>query len=223
MARARVVLPAPSSPHSATASPVARPPAMAAPSRAVASRSGRAKALRKVSPDGVISSAFSPPAPRPEGPGSGCGCERCCEMGPGMVTPRPNWRNARKMPGNIVIVGAGQAACQAVQTLRAEGVEAPIVMIGDEAYAPYQRPPLSKAYLLGNFERPRLFLKADSYYPEAGCELIVNTSVTAIHRAERGVELSTGRKLAYDKLLLATGARVRRLGCPGADLSGVHY
>ncbi|HXB51969.1 MAG TPA: FAD-dependent oxidoreductase, partial [Rhizomicrobium sp.] len=127
------------------------------------------------------------------------------------------------MSGNIVIVGAGQAAAQAVQSLRAEGIDAPIIMIGDEAYAPYQRPPLSKAYLLGNFERPRLFLKADSYYPESGCELILNTGVTAIHRAERVVELSDGRKLDYDKLLLATGARVRRLRCPGADLPGVHY
>ena len=127
------------------------------------------------------------------------------------------------MSGNIVIIGAGQAGAQAVQSLRAEGVEAPIVMIGDEAYPPYQRPPLSKAYLLGSFERPRLFLKAESYYPESGCELILNTSVSAIHRAERVVELSDGRKLDYDKLLLATGARVRRLKCPGADLSGVHY
>lgn len=127
------------------------------------------------------------------------------------------------MSGNIVIVGAGQAGAQAVQSLRAEGVDAPIIMIGDETYPPYQRPPLSKAYLLGNFERPRLFLKADSYYPEAGCELITDTSVSAIHRAERIVELSDGRKLGYDKLLLATGARVRRLKCPGADLAGVHY
>jgi 3-phenylpropionate/trans-cinnamate dioxygenase ferredoxin reductase subunit len=127
------------------------------------------------------------------------------------------------MSGNIVIVGAGQAGAQAVQSLRAEGIDAPIIMIGDEAYAPYQRPPLSKAYLLGNFERPRLFLKADSYYPESHCELLVNTSVSAIHRAERVVELSNGRKLDYDKLLLATGARVRRLRCPGANLPGVHY
>jgi 3-phenylpropionate/trans-cinnamate dioxygenase ferredoxin reductase subunit len=127
------------------------------------------------------------------------------------------------MPQNIVVIGAGQAGAQAVQSLRAEGFDGPITMIGDEAYAPYQRPPLSKAYLLGSFERPRLFLKADSYYPEAGCELILGTSVTAIHRAQRGVELSDGRKLDYDKLLLATGARVRRLRTPGADLPGVHY
>ena len=127
------------------------------------------------------------------------------------------------MPENIVIIGAGQAGAQAVQSLRAEGFDGPITMVGDEAYPPYQRPPLSKAYLLGSFERPRLFLKADSYYPEAGCELILNTKVTAIHRAECVIELSDGRKLDYDKLLLATGARVRRLRCPGADLPGVHY
>src|SRR5665213_3137844 len=127
------------------------------------------------------------------------------------------------MPENIVIIGAGQAGAQAVQSLRAEGFAGPITMVGDEAYPPYQRPPLSKAYLLGTFERPRLFLKADAYYPDAGCELILNTSVTRVHRAERSVELADGRKLAYDKLLLTTGARVRKLRCPGADLPGVHY
>ena len=127
------------------------------------------------------------------------------------------------MPQKIVIIGAGQAGAQAVQSLRAEGFDGPITLIGDESYPPYQRPPLSKAYLLGTFERPRLFLKADSYYSETGCKLILNTSVTAIHRVERIVELSDGRKLPYDKLLLATGARVRRLNCPGADLAGVHY
>ena len=127
------------------------------------------------------------------------------------------------MSEKIVIIGAGQAAAQAVQSLRAEGFDGPITLVGDEAYPPYQRPPLSKAYLLGTFERPRLFLKADSYYAEAGCELLLNTSATAIHRAERSVELADGRRLPYDKLLLATGARVRRLACPGADLPGIHY
>jgi 3-phenylpropionate/trans-cinnamate dioxygenase ferredoxin reductase subunit len=127
------------------------------------------------------------------------------------------------MPENIVIIGAGQAGIQAVESLRKEGFTGPITMVGDEAYPPYQRPPLSKAYLLGAFERARLFLKADNYYAEAGCELILNTSAKAIHRAERIVELSDGRKLPYDKLLLTTGARVRKLRCPGADLPGVHY
>lgn len=127
------------------------------------------------------------------------------------------------MPENFVIIGAGQAGIQAVESLRKEGFSGPITMVGDEAYPPYQRPPLSKAYLLGAFERARLFLKADNYYAEAGCELILNTSAKAIHRADRIVELSDGRKLPYDKLLLATGARVRKLRCPGADLPGVHY
>ncbi|HEY0266184.1 MAG TPA: FAD-dependent oxidoreductase [Rhizomicrobium sp.] len=127
------------------------------------------------------------------------------------------------MSESIVIIGAGQAGSQAVQSLRAEGFTGPITLVGDEAYPPYQRPPLSKAYLLGTFERPRLFLKADSYYPEAGCELVLDTSARAIHRAERSVELADGRKLPYDKLLLATGALVRKLRCPGADLPGIHY
>ncbi len=127
------------------------------------------------------------------------------------------------MPENIVIIGAGQAGAQAVQSLRADGFTGPITMVGDEAYPPYQRPPLSKAYLLGSFERPRLFLKADAYYAEAGCELILNTHAAEIHRGEREVELADGSRLAYDKLLLTTGARVRKLSCPGADLPGVHY
>jgi len=127
------------------------------------------------------------------------------------------------MSEKVVIIGAGQAGAQAVQSLRAEGFTGAITMLGDEAFPPYQRPPLSKAYLLGSFERPRLFLKADAYYPEAGCELLLNTSAKAIHRADRAVELTDGRKLPYDKLLLTTGARVRRLKCPGADLPGVHY
>jgi 3-phenylpropionate/trans-cinnamate dioxygenase ferredoxin reductase component len=127
------------------------------------------------------------------------------------------------MPENIVIIGAGQAGIQAVESLRKEGFAGAITMVGDEAYPPYQRPPLSKAYLLGTFERERLFLKADNYYAEAGCELLLNTAAKAIHRAERLVELADGRKLPYDKLLLATGAAVRKLRCPGADLPGIHY
>jgi 3-phenylpropionate/trans-cinnamate dioxygenase ferredoxin reductase subunit len=131
------------------------------------------------------------------------------------------------MPENsdtkIIIVGAGQAAAQAVQSLRAEGCTGPITLIGEEAYAPYQRPPLSKAYLLGSFARERLFLKSDAFYHESGCTLLLNTRVTAIQRAEQTVALSDGRVLPYDKLLLATGTRVRKLKCPGAGLPGVHY
>ncbi len=127
------------------------------------------------------------------------------------------------MSERLIIVGAGQAAAQAVQSLRAEGFDGPITLIGDEAWPPYQRPPLSKAYLLGSFARERLFLKSDQFYRESDCTLILGARVAAIHRAEKTVELADGRKLAFDKLLLTTGTRVRRLRCPGADLAGVHY
>ena len=127
------------------------------------------------------------------------------------------------MSEKIVIIGAGQAASQAVQSLRAEGFDGPITLVGDEAYPPYQRPPLSKAYLLGSFARERLFLKADDYYAQAGCELMLGATARAIHRDTRQVELEDGRRLSYDKLLLATGAKVRKLRCPGHDLPGIHY
>ena len=134
-------------------------------------------------------------------------------------------RNSPKvfMSDSIVIVGAGQAAAQAVQSLRAEGFTGPITMVGDEAYAPYQRPPLSKAYLLGTFARERLFLKSDAFYSDSQCDMRLNSKVIAIHRADKNVELQDGHKLSYGKLLLTTGTRVRKLKCPGADLPGVHY
>jgi 3-phenylpropionate/trans-cinnamate dioxygenase ferredoxin reductase component len=127
------------------------------------------------------------------------------------------------MSEHIVIIGAGQAGVQAVQSLRAEGFRGRLTMVGDEAYPPYQRPPLSKAYLLGTFARARLFLKGDDFYREAGCELLLNIRATAIDRGEKTVTLSDGRTLAYDKLLLATGTRVRKLKCPGVGLPGIHF
>jgi 3-phenylpropionate/trans-cinnamate dioxygenase ferredoxin reductase subunit len=127
------------------------------------------------------------------------------------------------MSQNIVIIGAGQAGAQAAASLRSEGFTGAITMVGDEPYAPYQRPPLSKAYLMGTMERPRLFLKPDAFYREAGCELILHTQATAIDRAAKTVRLADGRALSYDMLLLATGTRVRKVKCPGADLPGIHY
>ena len=127
------------------------------------------------------------------------------------------------MTERIVIIGAGQAGAQAVATLRAEGFAGALTMVGDEPYAPYQRPPLSKAYLQGTFERERLFLKPDAFYAEAHCELITDVAATAIDRAKKSIALADGRMLAYDKLLLATGARVRKIPVPGADLPGIFY
>ncbi|MGD0867763.1 MAG: FAD-dependent oxidoreductase, partial [Rhizomicrobium sp.] len=127
------------------------------------------------------------------------------------------------MSERIVIIGAGQAGAQAVATLRAEGFAGSIAMVGDEPLAPYQRPPLSKAYLSGALERERLFLKPDAFYTEAKCELILGVGAKAIDRARKSVLLTDGRTLAYDKLLIATGSRVRRIPVPGADLKGIHY
>src|ERR1700744_5121545 len=115
------------------------------------------------------------------------------------------------MVERFVIVGAGQACAQAVTTLRAEGFTGSITIIGDEPYPPYQRPPLSKAYLAGTFERERLFLKPDAFYAEAKCDVVLGVKAEAVDRAAKRVSLSDGRTLDYDKLLFATGARVRRI------------
>lgn len=123
----------------------------------------------------------------------------------------------------FVIIGAGQAAAQAVATLASEGFSGSLTIVGDEPYAPYQRPPLSKAYMAGDFVRERLFLKPDSFYAESGCELRLGVTASAIDRGARNIALSDGSLLAYDRLLLTTGARVRPLPCPGADLPGVYY
>jgi len=127
------------------------------------------------------------------------------------------------MSERIVIIGAGQSGAQAVATLRAEGFTGAITMVGDEPFAPYQRPPLSKAYLMGTMERERLFLKPDAFYTDAKCELILGVAATKIDRAARTVHLADGRILPYDKLLIATGSRVRKIRCPGAELPGIHY
>jgi 3-phenylpropionate/trans-cinnamate dioxygenase ferredoxin reductase component len=123
----------------------------------------------------------------------------------------------------IVIIGAGQAGVQAVASLRAEGFEGEVALLGDEPFPPYQRPPLSKAYLAGEFARERLFLKPETFYTEAKCDLRLSARVDSLHRAGKTVRLAGGDTLSYDKLLLTTGARVRRLAIPGASLAGIHY
>src|SRR5215469_7829826 len=92
----------------------------------------------------------------------------------------------------IVIIGAGQAGVQAAASLRAEGFTGSLALIGDEPYPPYQRPPLSKAYLAGEFARERLFLKPESFFTEARCDLRVKTAATRIDRRAKQVHLSDG-------------------------------
>jgi 3-phenylpropionate/trans-cinnamate dioxygenase ferredoxin reductase subunit len=121
----------------------------------------------------------------------------------------------------VIIVGAGHAGGTAAALLRQFGYEAPITLIGDEPIAPYQRPPLSKAWLKGEADADSLALKPESFYPGAGIELILSTRVTRISPAEKTVTLADGRTLPYGHLIIATGARARALPIAGADLKGV--
>ena len=123
----------------------------------------------------------------------------------------------------IVIIGAGQAAAQAVMSLRAGGYEGLITMIGDEAVPPYQRPPLSKKFLAGEIGFDRVELKPAEFYANANCTLVLGTRVTKIDAKAKTVSTNDGHVLGYTKLLLATGSRVREINVPGFDLEGVHY
>lgn len=122
----------------------------------------------------------------------------------------------------IVVVGAGQAGASLVARLRGGGHTGPITMVGDEADIPYERPPLSKGYLLGARDRTRLYLRASGFYAERDIELVTGTKVTGIDPASRTV--TTGdRTLAYDELVLTTGAHARRLPAAlGGALSNVY-
>src|SRR5580658_2351641 len=125
-------------------------------------------------------------------------------------------------PG-VVIVGAGHAGGVAAATLRQMGYADPITVVGDEPIAPYQRPPLSKAWLKGEADAGALELRPSSFYAEQHIELILGVKVSAIDRAAKTVTLPGGKTLAYDKLILATGSRARPLPIPGADLKGVLF
>jgi len=123
----------------------------------------------------------------------------------------------------FVIVGAGLASAKAAETLRTEGFDGNIVLIGAEPDRPYERPPLSKGLLLGTADRDSAFVHEPDWYRDNGVDLRTGTTVTSVDRDRRQVTLSGGEGLGYDKLLLATGARPRTLPVPGADLGGVLY
>ena len=123
----------------------------------------------------------------------------------------------------FVIVGAGLAGAKAAETLRAEGFTGRVILIGDERDHPYERPPLSKGYLLGKEERGSVFIHEPAWYAEHHIELRLGQPVVSLAREAHTVTLSDGTVVRYDKLLLATGAEPRRLGIPGTDLAGVHH
>lgn len=122
----------------------------------------------------------------------------------------------------FVIAGAGLAGADAAATLREEGFEGRLVLIGSEPERPYERPPLSKEYLRGEADDAP-FVYEESFYGENSIELRAGTAVTAIDTGESEVELAGGERIGYDRLLIATGAEPRRLEVPGAGLDGVHY
>jgi 3-phenylpropionate/trans-cinnamate dioxygenase ferredoxin reductase component len=123
----------------------------------------------------------------------------------------------------FVIVGAGLAGAKAAETLRAEGFGGRLLLLGDEAERPYERPPLSKAYLRGETDPDSLYVHQDGFYAAHDIELRPSTRVRAIDPATRELELASGEHIGYQRLLLATGAAPRRLRLPGAELDGVHY
>ncbi len=127
------------------------------------------------------------------------------------------------MQTRIAIVGAGQAASQAIDTLRKRGHVGPITLIGDEMLSPYQRPPLSKKYLAGELEPERLLIRAAHYYAEHNVDARLGFAAVAIDRVARRIEIADGTATEYDRLLLATGSLPRRINLPGAELAGVHY
>ena len=127
------------------------------------------------------------------------------------------------MAQKVVIAGAGHAAGQVVATLRQKKFDGEIVLIGEESWLPYQRPPLSKKYLAGELPAERLHFKPPDFYDDPAVEVRLNTEIAAIHRVDHNIETASGDRVDYDKLVLALGSRARLLDVEGSDLDGVHY
>jgi 3-phenylpropionate/trans-cinnamate dioxygenase ferredoxin reductase component len=127
------------------------------------------------------------------------------------------------MSDGVVIAGGGQAGFQTAVSLRGEGYQEPITIISDEVHLPYQRPPLSKAFLLGKQDAQKILLRPESYYAEHGIRLLSGERAVAIETPEHRVRLGSGTALSYDSLVLAVGSRNRILPVPGAELEGVCY
>ena len=121
----------------------------------------------------------------------------------------------------VAIVGTGQAGFQTAASLRQEGYAGRIVLIGDEPVPPYQRPPLSKAYLARESGLDELWLRPESFYTQHQIDVVAGETVTAIDRVDRRLRLASGGELPWEYLVLATGARCRPLPMPGAELDGV--
>jgi 3-phenylpropionate/trans-cinnamate dioxygenase ferredoxin reductase component len=126
------------------------------------------------------------------------------------------------VPGPYVIIGAGQAGLQIAESLRHEKYDGPVILLGAEAHAPYNRPPLSKQWLLERRAPAALAIRGPEALLRRHIELQLLTTVTAVDRAAQQVQCADGRRISYGGLALATGARLRTLAVPGAALSGIH-
>ncbi len=122
----------------------------------------------------------------------------------------------------VVIAGAGLAGAKAAEALRKDGFDGRILLFGSEAHRPYLRPPLSKEYLRGEDELDKVFVHPEAWYGEQRVELEPSTTVAAIEPGARAVVLDDGRRVGFDRLLIATGSEPRRLDVPGDELDGVH-
>lgn len=121
-----------------------------------------------------------------------------------------------------VVIGAGLAAANVVQTLREKGYDGLITLIGDEVEPPYERPPLSKDYLQGRAELDTVFVHEKDWYSEQQIDARFGETVTSIDRQAHTVALKSGGTIGYRQLVIATGSSARTLGIPGAELAGVH-
>lgn len=131
--------------------------------------------------------------------------------------------DVQDLHGRIVIVGAGQAGGEAAVQLRQAGYTGELLLIGDEAYLPYQRPPLSKAFLAGEVSSESLLLRGAAAYERATVGITTDARAERIDRHDRHVVLAGGQVVHYDKLVLATGGRPRMMKVPGAELNNIFY
>ena len=127
------------------------------------------------------------------------------------------------MPERVVIIGAGQAGAQVAISLRQLGFAGKITLLGEERQPPYQRPPLSKAYLSGEMPLERTWLRSESYYAKHAIALRLEVRAERILPKERAVICAEGARAEYDALAICTGSRARPLDVPGTDLPGVFY
>ena len=127
------------------------------------------------------------------------------------------------MSRKIVIAGAGHAAGQVLASLKHKKFDGDIVLVGEEAYLPYQRPPLSKKFLAGEMAAERLHFKPESFYDDPNIDVRLNTRITAIDRSAKNLTVESGDNIRYDTLILTLGSHARHVPVDGHELEGVHY